>query len=128
MAGVERVLRRLIDFLGYDRCTYSEFVAGDYLNVLCSVGTDGFDALPRGRFPYPLKWFLSQLRSGRIVTMANLPHELPREAVDEIEHCSSIGLRSHLSIPVRIGGASSACFRLPPWGRVAAGHLHWSRG
>jgi len=104
VSGIERVLRRLLSCLGYDRCSFSEFVAGDYLNVLCSVGTSAFEALPRGRFPIPLKWFLNELRGGRVVVMSNLPDDLPPDAVEEAEHCLSIGLRSHLSIPVRIGG------------------------
>lgn len=103
LSGIERVLRRLLAYLGYDRCTFSEFIAGDYLNVVCSVGANGFDALPRGRFQFPLTWFLKELRSGRIVTMSD-PDDLPPEAIDEAAHCRSIGLRSHLSIPVRIGG------------------------
>lgn len=103
LSGIERALGRLLAFLAFDRCTYSEFIAGDYLNVVCSVGVHGFDALPRGRFRFPLKWFLNELRCGRTVAMSN-PDDLPQDAVEEALHCRSIGLRSHLSIPVRIGG------------------------
>jgi FixJ family two-component response regulator/signal transduction histidine kinase len=103
-SGIERVLRRLLAFLGYDRCTYSEFVAGDYLNVLGSVGANGYDARSRGRFPVPLNWFLNEARGGRLVMMANLPEDLPPEAATEAEYCVSIGLGSALCIPVRIGG------------------------
>ncbi|MDL9997518.1 response regulator [Variovorax sp. J22P240] len=104
LARTEGALRRLVAFLGCDRCTFSEFVGGDYLNVLCSVGPDDFEALPRGRFRFPLPWFLDELRGGRIVAMSNLPDDLPPDAVEEALHCRRTGLRSHLSIPLRIGG------------------------
>ncbi|MDM0066354.1 ATP-binding protein [Variovorax sp. J31P207] len=104
LVRVERALSRLLEFLDCDRCTFSEFVAGDYLNVLCSVGSADFGALPRGRFQHPFRWFIEALRSGRIVALSNLPDELPPEAIEEAEHCRRTGLRSHISIPVRIGG------------------------
>ena len=37
----ERTLSQLVAVLGYDRCTFAELVAGDHLNVLCSVAADG---------------------------------------------------------------------------------------
>ncbi|MDM0015366.1 response regulator [Variovorax sp. J22P168] len=99
----EDALRRLVAFLGYERCSFSEFVAGDYLNVLCSVAVDDVEPLPLGRFRFPLAWFLKELRSGRIVALARLPDDLPPEAVEEANHCRLRGLRSHLSIPLRTG-------------------------
>lgn len=104
LQGLEEAMRALVDSLGYDRCTFSEFVAGDFLNVLCSSATDAYEALPRGRFQFHFPWFLSQLRLGQMVVMSNLPDDLPPEAVEEVQHCRASGLRSHLSIPVRIGG------------------------
>ncbi|RZL86599.1 MAG: response regulator [Variovorax sp.] len=104
LGHAEGALRRLVAFLGYDRCTFAELVAGDYLNVLCSAATVGLEPLPRGRFQYLLPWFLAELRAGRIVAMSNLPDDLPPAAIEESEHCRRTGLRSHLSIPLRIGG------------------------
>ncbi|MDM0033728.1 ATP-binding protein [Variovorax sp. J22P271] len=104
LVRTERALSRLLVFLDCDRCTFSEFVGGDYLNVLCSVGSAAFGPLPRGRLQYPFRWFVDTLRSGRIVAMSNLPDELPPEAAEEAEHCRRTGLRSHISIPVRVGG------------------------
>lgn len=102
--SLEHSLGELVATLGYDRCTYSEFIAGDYLNVLVSVSAGGVAAVPRGRFEHRLPWFLRQLRAGTPVIMADLPRELPPEAVEEARHCQSTGLRSHLSLPVRSGG------------------------
>ncbi|MDM0078891.1 ATP-binding protein [Variovorax sp. J2P1-59] len=94
----------MVTFLGCDRCTFAEFVAGDYLDVLCSASGGGFEPMSRGRFHHQLPWFLGELRAGRIVSIARLPQDLPPEAVAEAAHCQRVGLRSHLSIPLRIGG------------------------
>lgn len=112
LARTERALGGLLLFLDCDRCTFSEFVAGDYLSVLCSVGSPGFGPVPRGRFQDPFRWFIQALRSGRIVAMSNLPDDLPPEAVEEAEHCRRTGLRSHLSIPVRVGGRVTSVLSL----------------
>lgn len=104
LSGIQEAMRELVEFLGYDRCTFAEFVAGDYLNVLCSSATSSYEPLPQGRFKFQFPWFLAQLRAGKIVIMGNLPHDLPPEAIEEKRHCLSAGLRSHLSIPVKVGG------------------------
>jgi FixJ family two-component response regulator/signal transduction histidine kinase len=101
---IEQSLSQVVAFLGYDRCTFAELVAGHYLDVLCSAAADGFDPLPRGRLPYQLPWFFGELRAGRIVSMASLPENLPADASAEAVHCEKVGLRSYLSIPQRIGG------------------------
>jgi FixJ family two-component response regulator/signal transduction histidine kinase len=112
LARTERALGRLLVFLDCDRCTFSEFVAGDYLSVLCSVGSTDFGPLLRGRFQHPFPWFIQALRNGRIVALSNLPDELPPEAVEEAEHCRRTGLRSHISIPVRVGGRVTSVLSL----------------
>jgi FixJ family two-component response regulator/signal transduction histidine kinase len=102
-AEIDGALRQLVHFLGYDRCTYSEFAADGTLNISCSVAVGGVEPLPRGAFGAELSWFRSELRAGRIVALAAIPDDLPQEATAEAEHCRRIGLRSHLSIPLRIG-------------------------
>jgi FixJ family two-component response regulator/signal transduction histidine kinase len=104
IAEIDAALGRLVDFFGYDRCTYSEFVADGTLNVLCSAAVGGLEPLPRGAFGAGLRWFLGELRAGRIVAMTAVPDQLPPEAAAEAEHCRRIGLRSHLSIPLRVAG------------------------
>ena len=104
----ERTLSQLVAVLGYDRCTFAELVAGDHLNVLCSVAADGLRPLQLGRYPYRVPWFLGELRAGRILSLARLPEDLPPEAVAEAQHVRETGLRSHLSIPLRVGGRVTA--------------------
>lgn len=104
LAGIEDAICHLVAILGFDRCTFSELIAGDYLNVLCSSASSGLEPMPRGRFALRLPWFHAQLRAGKTVAMPDLPGDLPAEALEEAQHCLELGLRSHLSIPVRVGG------------------------
>lgn len=104
LAGIEDAVDSAVAFLGFDRCTFSELIAGDYLNILCSSASSGFEPLPRGYLQLRMPWLFTQLRAGKTVAVSNLPVDLPTEAVEEIQYCRDSGLQSHLSIPVRVGG------------------------
>jgi hypothetical protein len=101
---VEAALGRLVDTLGYDRCTYTELAADGTLSVLCSAAVGGIGPLPRGPFGAGLPWLVGEIRAGRIVALADLPDALPPEAMAEAKRVAEIGLRSHLSIPLQVGG------------------------
>ncbi|MET0544355.1 MAG: ATP-binding protein [Variovorax sp.] len=103
LQAMQTSLGELVEVLGYDRCTFSELIAGDYLNVLCSCASRSTPPLPQSRFPHHLPWFMGQVRAGRTVALSNLPDDLPADAMEEREHCRESGLRSFLSIPVRVG-------------------------
>ena len=45
-----------------------------------------------------------QVRAGRTVVLRSLPDDLPAEEVDLREYVARIGIRSQLSIPLRVGG------------------------
>ncbi len=101
---IARALGRLVDFLGFDRCTFGEFVNEDgAFEVLCSVARSGIETTPRGR-GLSLPWYLRELQAGRIVVLADIPADFPAEAAAEIEYCRRIGLRSNLGIPLRVAG------------------------
>ncbi len=103
-AEIEDGLGQLVEFLGYDRCTYSEFAPDGILNVLCSAAVGGIEPLSPGPLNAVIPWVVGELRAGRIVALADLPNGLPAEAVTERARVRRIGLRSHLSIPLRVGG------------------------
>jgi PAS domain S-box-containing protein len=90
-------------FLGFDRCTFSEFTADGWVNVLCSVAVEGMEPYPRGPLTASFGWFVEQARAGKIVAVRTLD-DLPPEAVGEAEHFRRSGLRSYLRIPVGVGG------------------------
>jgi FixJ family two-component response regulator/signal transduction histidine kinase len=106
-AEIERALERLVEFFGYDRCTYSEFADDGALNVLASAATGGTPPHRLGPFDASQAWFLGELRVGRPVVLPALPKGLPAHARAEAEHVRRAGLRSHLSIPLRLRGRTT---------------------
>jgi FixJ family two-component response regulator/signal transduction histidine kinase len=106
---IKNALKRLVDFFGYDRCTYSEFAADGTLNIIASAAVPGIGPLRPGAFRQEEQaWFLGELRAGRPVVLPALPAGLPAHAKAEREHAKVTGLRSHLSIPLRARGRTTA--------------------
>ena len=103
VAEIQAALARLVETLGYDRCTYTEFAPDGTLHVVCSAAVGGIEPLPRGPFGVS-PWLVGEIRAGRVVALADLPHGLPPEAAPYADRARRIGLRSHLSIPLRVGG------------------------
>jgi formate hydrogenlyase transcriptional activator len=94
----------LRQFLGFDRSTFAEFQDDSSLVVVSSTAVDGVDATPLGPLPPQLDWFIAKLREGETLVIQDPADDLPPEAVGEAEYVRRTGLRSHLSIPLRIGG------------------------
>src|ERR1700712_395486 len=94
----------LLQFLGFDRCTFGEFQDDGSLVILSSTAVEGVDATPLGPLPAQLDWFVARLRSGESLAVQDPANDLPAEAVGEAEYFKRTGMHSHLSIPFRIGG------------------------
>jgi transcriptional regulator with GAF, ATPase, and Fis domain len=113
-------MRRLVDFLGFDRSTLFEHEPETgRLVVLCSVAGPGVDPFPRGAFP-ALPWFARQLASGRPVAQQDLPESLPTDALMEREFCARSGLRSNLTVPLRSQGEVRYCLAIGALRRTRA--------
>lgn len=118
---IEATLAQLVDRLGYDRCTYGELALDGSFAVVCSVAATGLPPLARGPRVMHVPWLIDEIRAGRVVALPDLPNGLPADAVLEAEHCRRIGLQSHLSIPLRVGGRIVAALsfgglrRACPW-------------
>jgi formate hydrogenlyase transcriptional activator len=65
---LEGALKRLLEFLGFDRCAFWEFV-GEEQYFLCSVATEGVEPPARGPVPAQLSWFARELRAGRAIVV-----------------------------------------------------------
>jgi FixJ family two-component response regulator/signal transduction histidine kinase len=104
---IRSALNRLVHFFGYDRCTYSEFTADGTLNIVASATVAGVKPLRPGPFREGLAWFLAELRAGRPLVFPALPEGLPPQAQAEADFVKASGLRSHLSIPVRMRGRTT---------------------
>jgi FixJ family two-component response regulator/signal transduction histidine kinase len=107
VAEIESALARLVDFFGYDRCTYAEFLADGTLNVVASAATRGVPPHELGPFDSTRAWFLGELRAGRAVILPALPKGLPPHARAEARFVARSRLRSHLSIPLRRQGRTT---------------------
>jgi hypothetical protein len=94
----------LRQFLGFDRSTFAEFQDDSSLVVVSSTAIEGVDPTPLGPLPPQLDWFIAKLRAGQTLVIQDPADDLPPEAVGEAEYIQRTGLRSHLSIPLRIGG------------------------
>ena len=94
----------LLEFLGFDRCTFAEFHDDGSLVVLSSTAVEGVEATPPGPLPAQLDWFVARLRAGEIFKVQDPVDDLPPEAVGEAEYFRRNEMHSHLSIPFRIGG------------------------
>jgi len=102
---IERGLRELVEFLGFDRSTFAEFTADGTLSVLCSVAVTGVEPLPLGTvLTKDFTWIASELIADRVILLPSLPDDLPAEAVAEAEVVRRSGLRSNLTIPLKVGG------------------------
>ena len=106
-AQIEHALERLVQFFGYDRCTYSEFTRDGVAVVIASAAMGKTAPHRLGPFDPSQTWFLGELRAGRPVVLPALPEGLPAHARAEAEHVKRAGLRSHLSIPLRARGRTT---------------------
>jgi DNA-binding CsgD family transcriptional regulator len=100
---IEIALRQLIAFLGFDRSSFAEFDVDGRLNILCSVAVKGVEPFPLGPAPSFLNWYVREARTGKIILMRSV-EDLPPEATAAAEYFRQSGMRSHLGIPIRIGG------------------------
>ncbi len=104
-AEIDRALERLVDFLGTDRSTFLELLPDNgKVAITHSWARPGFAPAPRlsvsDRFP----WYHARLRRGRSLRFERLPDELPPEAVAEREFVLALPMRSHIAVPLQVGG------------------------
>jgi GAF domain-containing protein len=100
---IENALGQLIGFFDFDRSSFAELDAEGRLYVLCSVAVKGVDPFPLGPAPSFLNWYAREARTGKIIVIRSV-EDLPPEATDAAEYFRHSGLRSHLGIPIRVGG------------------------
>jgi formate hydrogenlyase transcriptional activator len=113
-------LTHLTDFLGFDRCSFAEGTESDGpFQILCSVSRDGIEAVAPG-LPPALPWYFGELRAGRIVVLADIPADFPPGSVVEVKYCERAGLKSHLAIPLRVGGRVLAAIGFSAFQRTRA--------
>jgi formate hydrogenlyase transcriptional activator len=107
-------------FLGFDRSTFAEFQESGSLVVLTSTAVEGVEATPLGPLPTQLSWFIARLRAGKPFLVYDPTQDIPPEATGEAEYFQRTGLRSHFSIPLRVGGRVVGAFGFASVGETRA--------
>lgn len=95
-------LQQAVTFLGMDRGTVDEFAQGVPAASICWTAP-GIQPRPSMIAPGHFTWALETLQRGDVVRFSQL-RELPGEAAADRASYERLGIRSHLSIPLRAGG------------------------
>ena len=103
VAEIEAALKRLLEFLGFDRSAFWEFIDEETPYFLCSVAVKGVALPMRGPIPAELSWFASELRARRTIVIRS-GEDIPPQATAAVEYNRRAGIRSVLVIPLPVGG------------------------
>ena len=124
---IDSALRELQEFLGFDRSNLFEFTADGWATIVCSVSRDAVERHPLGPAPAFLKWYLGQVRAGKIIRVQSI-EDLPREGAEQIEYHRRVGIRSSLGLRSASAAALSVLSPLPLFARRGNGRMTSSRG
>jgi formate hydrogenlyase transcriptional activator len=112
-----RALEGLLDALEVDSCGYAQVdEAGTGLVLSHNVARPGVAERPSVDIAPLWPWYSREIRSGRRLVFTRLPEGLPPEAVAEAAYARQVGMKSHISVPMRVagetqGGLGVATFR-----------------
>jgi PAS domain S-box-containing protein len=104
-ARIEETQQRLVEFLGVDRCSFGEFSDEKGLKITHSYAIRGLPPFPPITIDENYPWYTAKIRQGNILRFERLPDDLPPEATREREFCVQTGFKSHLAIPLKVGGS-----------------------
>jgi signal transduction histidine kinase len=102
-AGITAGLERIVKALGVDRSTLTSLSDDGHLHSRHSWGVEGVPVVPATLTSADFPWALSIVRSGKPVVFTD-PDELPVEAAVDKALYRKYGLRSHVILPIIVGG------------------------
>ncbi|MET0488350.1 MAG: sigma 54-interacting transcriptional regulator, partial [Candidatus Rokuibacteriota bacterium] len=114
---IEQSLRKIVEAMNVDRSSLLEVSEdGKELITTHQWARDGLPRDPPRDVNEATSWYTRTLLRGETVAYSRMPEELPDEAGPEKAYCASTGLRSNLTIPLRVAGRPMAalaigCFR-----------------
>jgi len=104
---IDAALQALSRFFGTDRASLFELRADPSGMALTHswvrpglVRTPTDESIGR-----KLRWYCAQIRAGTVLNFKSLPDELPAEAIAERAEVLALGFRSHVVVPLRVGGS-----------------------
>jgi transcriptional regulator with GAF, ATPase, and Fis domain len=102
---IERGLRLLVEFLGTDRSTLSEFSPdGTRFTHVAAWARPGLTPYLTQDVQAELPWYHATVVRGEALRFERFPDDLPGEAVREREMVRRTGLKSNLTVPIAVGG------------------------
>jgi PAS domain S-box-containing protein len=103
--AIDDWLKRLVEFFGIDRATFSKFEEnGKKLYRRHSYTSGSVRPLTINAIHERLPWMTEQLSQGHVFRWSRIPDNLPQAANKDREYFASMRIKSSLSIPVAIGG------------------------
>ena len=116
-------LHLMLEAMGMDRSSVAELSSdGKHFEVTHTQVRGTTPPLVTGNLSELLPWYTEILRKGEVLRFDRLPDELPSEAVAERNYVTSIGLRSQLTIPFRVGERVIGAIGFASFGR----EVQWS--
>src|SRR5262249_47990167 len=76
-----------------------------HFRVTHSYVAPGSPPFPRASPYEELPWLTAKLRQGEVIRLRRMPEDFPPEAVEEREHVLRVGVKSNLTIPLKVGGS-----------------------
>jgi len=103
---IDDALRQVVEFLGADRGGFGEVSETDWaFRLTHSYVGPGFPPSPPRVLESQLPWYSAMIRRGDVLRLVPIPDSLPAEAVRERDYCTGSGLKSQLTIPLKVGGS-----------------------
>jgi signal transduction histidine kinase len=97
-------LQLLVEGMGLDRsCLAEQSSDGQRFEVTHTQTRSGIPPMPSGNLAELLPWYTGMLNRGEVLRFERLPDDLPPEAAAERTYVTTVGLRSQLTVPFRIG-------------------------
>jgi signal transduction histidine kinase len=116
---IESALQRLVGLLDIDRSGFAELSSdGKQFIVTHSYQLPGVSMCPLGNVEAYFPSYAKKIFQGEVF---RVPDDLPPDAVQEREYCAQVGLKSNVTIPLKVagtvvGGIGFASYRA---------HCHW---
>lgn len=104
--ALDAVLRDIGEALGTDRATLLEYVEGGArVRATHAWARSGLEpAMIGAPLAGELPWYHAALLGGEIVALAHIDDDSPAGAARDREFARAAGLKSHLAVPIAVGG------------------------
>jgi FixJ family two-component response regulator/signal transduction histidine kinase len=101
--AINDALRRIAALIGADRGQQLRFAREGTADITHSGAIDASHSVAPRRLTTEFPWGLARLRAGERIVIPNVD-AMPEEAAIDRARLQSIGIRSNLSVPLRVGG------------------------